>query len=410
MKILIYGINYSPELTGIGKYSGEMGAWLAGRHHEVRVITAPPYYPDWRVGDEYSAWQYRREMLDGVDVMRCPVYVPENPSTLKRLLHLSSFAISSGLRLVSQLFWRPDVVICVVPTQFCSIATILFSALSRTKSVIHIQDYELDAMFGLGMAGESKFRNLAFAVERWLLRRFSRVSSISQSMLNKAKIKGVDTEKLLFFPNWSETSHFKGIQTEQIQSLRLRLGISSGVRVVLYSGNIGEKQGLESVIDAAKYWANDDSVVFLVVGRGAGKARLEQLAERNGLRNIIFSDLLPFDELPVLLSIADCHLVVQRRGVADAVLPSKLTNILAVGGNAVITAEADTELGVLCDQYPGIATLVEPESVNALVDGIERTLAMPKPNHIASDYAQQNIEKDRVLYDFESELKSLAAS
>ena len=94
MKILVYGINYSPELTGIGKYTGEMVEWMARKGHDVRVITAPPYYPQWKVNGRYSCWRYRREEGDAI-VWRCPLYVPEQPSTLKRLLHLGSFALSS---------------------------------------------------------------------------------------------------------------------------------------------------------------------------------------------------------------------------------------------------------------------------------------------------------------------------
>lgn len=94
MKILVYGINYSPELTGIGKYTGEMVEWLAAQGHEVRVITAPPYYPQWQVGENYSAWRYKREE-GAATAWRCPLYVPKQPSTLKRLLHLGSFAASS---------------------------------------------------------------------------------------------------------------------------------------------------------------------------------------------------------------------------------------------------------------------------------------------------------------------------
>ncbi|SUH02987.1 glycosyltransferase [Salmonella enterica subsp. enterica] len=89
----------------------------------------------------------------------------------------------------------------------------------------------------------------------------------------------------------------------------------------------------------------------------------------------------------------DCHLVVQKRGAADAVLPSKLTNILAVGGNAVITAEPHTELGQLCARYPGIAVCVEPESTDALVNGISQALAMPKNNTTAREYAERTLNK-----------------
>lgn len=102
MKILVYGINYSPELTGIGKYTGEMVEWLAAQGHEVRVITAPPYYPQWQVGENYSAWRYKREE-GAATVWRCPLYVPKQPSTLKRLLHLGSFAVSSFFPLMAKL-------------------------------------------------------------------------------------------------------------------------------------------------------------------------------------------------------------------------------------------------------------------------------------------------------------------
>lgn len=129
-------------------------------------------------------------------------------------------------------------------------------------------------------------------------------------------------------------------------------------------------------------------LVFLVVGEGAGKARLLELSQQHNLHNIVFAPLQPYEDLPALLASADCHLVIQKRGAADAVLPSKLTNILAVGGNALITADPDTSLGLLCSEYPGIATLVEPESVEALIEGIESVLAMPVPNTIATGYGE----------------------
>ncbi len=92
-------------------------------------------------------------------------------------------------------------------------------------------------------------------------------------------------------------------------------------------------------------------------------------------------------------------------GAADAVLPSKLTNILAVGGNAVITAEADTELGQLCTAFPGIAVCVEPESVDALVSGIEQALVMPKNNTVAREYAERTLDKENVLRQFINDIR-----
>lgn len=406
MKILVYGINYSPELTGIGKYTGEMVAWMAREGHEVRVITAPPYYPQWKVGERYSAWRYRREEGEAT-VWRCPLYVPKQPSTLKRLLHLGSFALSSFFPLMAQRRWKPDRIIGVVPTLFCTPGMRLLATLSGARTVLHIQDYEVDAMLGLGMAGKGKrgsVARLATAFERSALRNVDNVSTISRSMMNKAREKGVAAEKILFFPNWSEVARFQDVNDADVTALRQQLGLPEGKKIVLYSGNIGEKQGLEKVIDAAER-LRDRPLIFAIVGQGGGKARLENMARERGLPNIKFLPLQPYDVLPALLKMGDCHLVVQKRGAADAVLPSKLTNILAVGGNAVITAELHTELGQLCARYPGIAVCVEPESTDALVNGISQALAMPKNNTTAREYAERTLNKENVLRQFIADIR-----
>ena len=171
-------------------------------------------------------------------------------------------------------------------------------------------------------------------------------------------------------------------------------------KVILYSGNIGEKQGLEIVIEAARALASRTDLQFLIVGEGAGKTRLMELAQTYGLNNVRFAGLQPYEVLPSLLASADCHLVVQRRGAADAVLPSKLTNILAAGGNALITAEPETSLGQLCAAHPGIAVRVEPESWTALIEGIHATLAMPPRNRVATAYAAEFLDKETILERF----------
>lgn len=467
MRVLIYGINFSPELTGVGKYSGELAAWLAARGHEVRVVTAPPYYPDWRVGAGYAGWRYRREdwsapgfadrgegrgrthgfapmdgvydglivgaglkpaptdgrrdemiyrggpacppdrradAVESVRVFRCPLWVPARPSGLKRLLHLASFALSSLPLVLWQVGWRPQVVLVVAPALFCAPGGWLVARLCRARAWLHIQDYEVDALFGLGIAKGGLLRRFAFATERVILRAFDRVSTISSGMLQRARQKGVDEARLIFFPNWSETARFRDVAPSP--ALLARLGVEPGKRVLLYSGNLGEKQGLEIVIEAAERLQarNDLDLQFLIVGEGVGKVRLVDLAQRKRLQNVSFAPLQPYEDLPALLASAACHLVVQKRGAADAVLPSKLTNILAVGGNAVITADPDTSLGQLCREFEGIAARVEPESVDALIAGIERALTMPTPNRIATDYAREFLDKEQILSRFIAEI------
>lgn len=399
MKILIYGINFSPELTGIGKYTGEMAYWFADQGHDVRVITAPPYYPEWQVHKGYRANWFSTEQHDNLRVYRCPLYVPQKVSTLKRLVHLASFSFSSFFPLLSQISWKPDLVICIAPSLFCAPGTLLLSKLTGCTSVLHIQDFEVDAMLGLGMAKAGRAARLASAFERWCLRSFRYVSTISHSMLARAGTKGVKPENLLLFPNWSEVERFIAVDPAAVQELKNKFDIPADHKVALYSGNIGEKQGLEVVIEAAKALTGQ-KILFLIVGNGAGKDKLETLATEQQLTNVRFFPLQPYELLPALLKLADCHLVVQKRGVADAVLPSKLTNILAVGGNAVITAEPDTELGRLCLSYPGIGICVEPEQVDALVTGIKEAMQLPAENMTAKEYARENLAKENVLQNF----------
>lgn len=406
MKILVYGINYSPELTGIGKYTGEMVEWMARQGHEVRVITAPPYYPQWQVGESYSAWRWKKEE-GAATVWRCPLYVPKQPSTLKRLIHLGSFAASSFFPLLAQRRWKPDRIIGVVPTLFCTPGMRLLAKLSGAKTLLHIQDYEVDAMLGLGMAGKGKggkIARLASRFERSGLHNVDNVSTISRSMMNKAREKGVPADRVIFFPNWSEVSRFRDVSDEEANALRQQLGLAADQKIVLYSGNIGEKQGLETAIEAAER-LKEKPWQFVIVGQGGGKARLEKMAAERGLANVRFFPLQPYEALPALLKMADCHLVIQKRGAADAVLPSKLTNILAVGGNAVITAERETELGQLCLNSPGIAVCVEPESTSALVQGIEACLALPRFNTVAREYAERTLEKENVLSQFIADIR-----
>lgn len=144
MKVLLYGINFSPELTGIGKYTGEMAIWLAEHGHEIRVVAAPPYYPQWKVQGGYKN-RFSLEKDNSITIYRCPLYVPSAPRALTRLLHLVSFAFSSFFVLLRLLLWRPHVVFVVEPTLFCAPMALLYARLTKAKIVLHVQDYEIDA-------------------------------------------------------------------------------------------------------------------------------------------------------------------------------------------------------------------------------------------------------------------------
>ncbi|WP_339726234.1 glycosyltransferase WbuB [uncultured Paraglaciecola sp.] len=411
MKFILNSLNYSPELTGIGKYNGEMCPELVKRGIEVKAMVAPPYYPEWQVHDGFINGWYSKSFEQGVIVHRCPLYVPKQATTVKRIIHLSSFAFTSGLALLGQLFKKPDVIFLVQPTLFCAPIVLLIGKLTGAKTIMHIQDFEIDAMLGLGMAGteQGKVGKFAKTIERWLLSKFDAVSSISYSMLDNAKRKGVADDKLLLFPNWSDTD-FVTPNTSG-DKLKQEWGFSPTDQIVLYAGNIGKKQGLEVVLEAAQHYLDQPSIKFVFVGAGAHVDELKNMANNLHLTNVHFLPLQPWERVPEMLALANIHLVVQKKGAADAVLPSKLTNILSAGGHALVTAESDTELGKLAKTFDGIYQCVEPENLQAFLGGLAKMFELDLSHHntVARQYAEEYLAKDKILDKFVEDLQQLVS-
>ena len=399
MKILLYGLNYAPEITGIGKYSGQLGGWLHDQGNDVKAVSAPPYYPLWKVSPEYRNW-FTKENIDGVDVRRCPLFVPKQPSTISRLLHLISFVVSSSVPLVSLLRWRPNVVVNVVPALFSSFPAWVYCRLTGAKFIIHVQDFESDALFSLSVGKNSSFVETVWAkIERFIFSRADVVTTISDVMMANAVSKGVSQSQVSYFPNWSEVSLFQNV--ENVELFKKKLLADRQGKIVLYSGNIGRKQNLDLVIECARQSQSDgEDFLYLFCGEGAGKRELIELKERYGLKNVLFFPLQPYSDFPRLLAMADVHLVVQNPDVANTVLPSKLTNILAVGGNAVVTTNKETEIGRLIDSNPGIAFPVIPDDSNKLLAGIKLASKQKKINNIAMTYAEENLAKEPILKQF----------
>lgn len=402
MKLLVYGINFAPELTGIGKYTGEMVAWLAAQGHEVRVVTAPPYYPDWAVRPGYSATSYRRETWNGATVFRTPLWVPRKVNGLRRLLHLGSFALASLPALLAQWRWKPDVVWLTEPPLFCAPAALAFARLRSAKTWLHIQDYEVDAAFELGLLKGARLRAFVASCERALMRRFDRISTISLRMMERASAKGTEDARLVSLPNWADVSAIQPLQADS--PFRAELGIPSDAVVALYSGNMGGKQGLEVLAETAVLLQAHPELQFIFCGGGAGRADLMKRCEN--LPNVRFMDLQPVDRLGDLLGLADIHLLPQRADAADLVMPSKLTGMLSSGRPVVAGARLDTELGKVVSQC-GIA--VAPDDAKAFAEAILTLTTQPELRRDlgirSRAYAEAHFDRNAVLAQFERDLQ-----
>jgi colanic acid biosynthesis glycosyl transferase WcaI len=355
MKILIHGLNFAPELIGVGKYTGEMVQWLVRRGHEVRVVAAPPYYPRWEIDPGYAnAWS-REDAADGSRIYRCPVWLPKKPRGPARIAHLMSFGASSAPVAVWQaITWRPDVVIGVEPTLFAAVGSLVAARLSGARCWLHVQDFEIDAAFGVDLLRNNFLRHVAIAVEGIVLRRFDRVSSISAAMCDRLCAKGVREDRTKLVPNWVDIGSIYPLASPS--PLRDELGIPTASIVALYAGSMNGKQGVEILGDVACRLAARTDIIFLFAGSGPAHSRLA--AACNGLRNVRFLPVQPAERLNDLLNLADIHLLPQRRGVADLVLPSKLVGMMASGRPVVAAADHHTQVGKLATRC-GIVVIPE---------------------------------------------------
>lgn len=251
MKILVYGINYAPDLVGVAKYTTEMCQYLGRAGHEVKVVTTPPYYPSWKVAPPYKSYVYKRETADNIQITRCPLYVPKTQNALRRILHHLSFAIASAPVVVAAaLRFRPDVVLAVAPSLLGVPAAITAARLSRASAWLHVQDFEIDAAFDLHFVSGTYFKRLALAIERRFFKSFDLVSTISPKMMASLESKGVPAARRFEFRNWVDTDEIRPL--ERNATLRASLDIPPDATIALYSGNMAVKHGIEYLAAAAE--------------------------------------------------------------------------------------------------------------------------------------------------------------
>ena len=401
MNFLLLSYNFSPEPTGIGKYNGELADYLSGIGHQVTVITGYPYYPQWKVSAGYPKHWYSQEDVSNLRIMRCPLYVPENPSGLKRMLQDFSFLFTSFWALNWLMLQRKryDVVLAVSPSFLNGLLGLWYRLFFRnSKLVYHLQDLQVDAAKDLGLIKFTPLINVLLAVENFIFRKVDILSTITAGMQNKITKRGLYLKQQIIFPNWTEIVKPGCLDASSIHA---HFNIPKDARIIFYSGAIGEKQGLEMLFDVAELCKHKiPEAVFIIAGDGPYKAKLKQLSEKRALSNLRF---IPIQEKQIyleLLQAATVNLVIQKRSASDLVMPSKLATILGAGGVAIISTEKGSSIDKLIEEH-GVAFAVEPESPRQLFEAIHQVIASPvlsaEISNRAISYAHNHISKEKVI-------------
>jgi colanic acid biosynthesis glycosyl transferase WcaI len=357
-------MNYAPEIAGVGRYTGDLSDYLSQHHVDVEIVTAVPHYPGWAVPAGFQN-RFSVESSQRTRITRCPLFLRADMSGIWRLLAPLTFAIMSAPVAVWRILTtRPEVVLCVEPTLFAAPIALFAAKLVGARTVLHLQDLEIDAAFAVGhLASRPWLIRLAQFFERLCLKRFDRIVTISHKMAERIKEKGVAQDRLFVVRNWVDLERIKpaGISV----SYRDELNLPRSAFVVLYSGNLGPKQGLTVVIEAARRLRGIQNLLFVIAGDGPSKASL--IAAAAGLDNVRFLPFQPRERLGQFMSLCNLHVLPQLAMAGDLVLPSKLGAMLASGRPIVVTAEPNTEIA----QFLGrTTTIVPPENATVLADAI----------------------------------------
>ena len=413
--ILIIGINFYPEPTGIGKYTSEFAFSLAEKGFLVSVISAFPYYPQWKIFKGYSNKWYKKEIIKGVSVTRCPLYVPASLTGLNRMLQDFSFFITAFGSLFAKMLSGKsyDLVFIASPSFMSGFLGLFYKVFYRkTKFVYHIQDLQVDAAEELGMIKSKVLINILKWGEGLILKSADFVTTISGGMEKRIKAKPYKIKQQYLFPNWVDFDNiYKKVPDNTVLS---HLGFPLDKKLVFYSGAVGEKQGLEMVVEAAKLATKKlPDFIFLIAGSGPYAEILKQTAAEEKLTNLFFIDLQPTVIFNELLNYAFLHLIIQKDKASDLLLPSKLTNILAVGGIAIVTASPGTTLFDIINSNK-LGKVIEPENLDTFWNALEEInaepAAMEELKRNALEYAARYLEKDSIINGFINEMNLVKQS
>jgi colanic acid biosynthesis glycosyl transferase WcaI len=393
--ITFIGLNYYPEDTAIGLYSTQWVDYLSHQGFKVSVITAFPYYPHWKIKEEYSFKNtFLKEERGNIKIYRYKQYVPKAPTLMRRIIHILDFTFGSFINLYK--IKNCDLVISVVPFTSSSLLGYIQKRRFKAKLWVHVQDFEFDAALNTGLFNNKKFSlSILFKLEKWLFSKSDIASTISHSMLKKLKEK--TKSELFYFPNWIENNSINTKTHPYLDYKKFK---------ILYSGNIGEKQDWETFVQFCKD-LDKEKFQIIIIGSGAKKSWLKE--KTYNISNVTHFPPVPFDEISDLLSSADFHLLFQNQNIIDSVMPSKVLGMMASGKPSIIIGNKESEAGKIIKASKGglFYTHYEKTIIKDIIKLLENRNDLIEMGNNARKYVVQNFSKSIILSSILDKIKEL---
>jgi colanic acid biosynthesis glycosyl transferase WcaI len=405
MRVVVWGINYAPEITGIAPHNVALCEFLDARGADVEMVTTFAYYPAWRKSPQDRHFLFRDDVINGVPVHRCWHFVPARVSAWKRIIHEATFVLTSTLRALS--LERPDVYVIASPPLLLGMAAWFVSKVKRAPFVFHVQDLQPDAAVGLGMLQTGWFTRALYWLEAFAYKHATRVSGISQEILDAFRRKGVPEQMLILFPN--SVALPSDAEIPSGGKFRVKHGFAAGQFLAIYAGNLGVKQGLDLLLDAAELLGSAENIRVVIAGDGAARESLEKDAKARNLTNVSMLPLQFGEDYKELLVDADVSLITQQSGSGNAFFPSKLLVTLAYASPVVTVADEESALARVVKEG-GFGRNLPPGKPQELANTFRK---LAQDRQLLRDWGQtgreyvKRFELQRVLGDFFAQLESL---
>jgi colanic acid biosynthesis glycosyl transferase WcaI len=389
MRILFLTQFFDPEPISRGL---TFAKYLKNAGHEVEVITGFPNYPGGKIYPGYSLKYLQKEIIDGINVTRVPLYPSHDSSAIKRVLNYFSFAFTSCLY---GLFFakKADVMYVYHPPLTTGLSAAVISLFRCIPFVYDIQDMWPDTLRATGMINNKLVLKVIAGVCQWLYKRATHLVVLSPGFRDLLIDRKVPSHKIDVVYNWCEEHSLNNPQQLEINQFGMQ-----GYFNVVFAGTMGKAQALDSVLNAAKIIAqSNQKIQFVFIGGGIELIRLQERVQKEAINNVKFLPRMPMNEIGAVLSAADVLLIhLKSDPLFKITIPMKMQAYLSVG-KPILMAVSGNAADLI--QKADAGYCVEPENVEAIADTVLKMAVLSPDKLLAMGERGSKFYKENLAFD-----------
>ena len=402
--ILIFNRSFWPDVEATGQFLLELCEELS-RLYRVTVISGSSYYVKEKKFPAFSI--YREEKFKGINIVRIRHTRFWKANIIGRMINwlsYSLFAFMAALKVKASV-----IIICTDPP-FLGIIAMLLGRLKGIPFVYNCRDLFPDVAWALGKIGRNNFLSLTYEyLNKKAFRLAYLVVCLGQSMKNRIAAKGISEEKIKVIPDWVDSSSIYPVS--KADNTFLKELVPADSFIIMHSGNIGLSQGLEVLLSAVNAIRESRSFYLIFVGEGAAKDEIRRKAHLIGMRNVLFISYQPKEMLSFSLSAADLHIVSSRKGMAGAVVPSKVYGILAAGRPYLAITDKENEAALIARECR-CGLWAVPDDADKIADSLKWAMTHPdaldEMGRRARHIAESRFDKKIIINEWLEVLKEIA--